>query len=208
MNWLSFSSFSYSFQLLRHTARFSMRRGDFRCYVAVAVVMLILFVIYKKGPVTITSKHDFQTLASTKLQLPTQLKPSSCKGDVLLKKRVSVIVSSQAKEGGVLAECVNSIVAYTDHMLLDEIIISIDSQITKKNQDLLTQQFAAYHSLVSVTQGPTEHRIKNKLLAGHMAKGDVVVFIDDNVVVSSDYLNPLLEALQDQPQVCNSYVQF
>ena len=44
-------------------------------------------------------------------------------------------------------------------------------------------------------------RIKNKLVMGHMATGDVIMFIDDSVVVTANYMAPLLGVLHDHPEV-------
>lgn len=186
-----------------------MRRGDTKFYAAVVIVVVIIVIVLRSNKQT----NDFRAIAHDKLQLVSRSAPSSCgSGNVGIvtatTKRISVIVSTQAKEDAVITQTVNSILAHTNPVLLEEVIVVTDKHVTKDKKKLIVKEFSSYHPLVLVVDGESQERITNKFVTGHIAKGEIVVFIDDTVVVTSGYLLPLLEALQDHQEVTTIILVF
>lgn len=184
------------------SSKIGMRmRKDAKFYV-VAIILVALIYLAIKGT---SSKHDFRKAAKSKLQLTSEQKapPSSCDHHELTAEdvKVSIVVSTKANEDAVITQTVNSVLAHTDPSLLLEVLIAVDKMVTKDRLQLLTQEFAEYSPLVTIMHGQTGDRLKNKFVVGHSAKGNVIVFIDDTVVVTENYLNPLLETLKDHPEV-------
>lgn len=179
-----------------------VRRADCRFYITVTVLVLIVLVVWQLfKPLKV---YDFSQVALNKLQLTSGSKPSSCGNagfDTASSVRVSVVVSTQASEDAVITQTVNSILAHTDPALLEQIIIATDKRITEERRQLIIKEFAEYEPLVTIVNGNSEERLSNKLVTGHIARGDVVVFIDDTVVVTDGYLPPLLSVLRDHPEV-------
>lgn len=185
----------------------NMRRGDIRTYAVLAVIVLTVIIIYKFSR---PEKVDYRLSASGKLQLSSSVsKPSSCvKEDksMVSGKTVSVVISTQANEEAVITQTVNSIIAHSDPNVLLEIIIAVDSKVSDDHLTLLNHEFEEYKDLVTIMQGKSDIRIKNKLVMGHTAKGDIIFFIDDSVVVTANYLSPLIEVLQEHPEVSTIYL--
>ena len=179
-----------------------MRRSDIRFYAILALVVITIVIIYKSSRPRV---HDFREKARAQLQLSSGVvQPSNCPAEdksTEYGKSVSVIVSTQAGEEAVITQTVNSIIAHTDPKILQEIIIAVDAKVSEDHLVLLQKEFSGYEVLVKILQGHSDMRIKNKLVMGHMATGDVIMFIDDSVVVTANYMAPLLGVLHDHPEV-------
>lgn len=179
-----------------------MRRTDIRFYAILAVVVITVIIVVKYSrPHT----QDFRALAHAKLQLSTSnLQPVGCEKEDdshLYEKTLSVVISTKAEEEAVITQTVNSILAHTNPQVLNEIIIATDTKVTEDKLVLLKKEFAEYHPLIKILNGQSDNRLKNKLVVGHVATGDVVMYVDDTVVVTANYLSPLLATLQGQAEV-------
>lgn len=179
-----------------------IRRTDKRFYGVVFGLVVVVFIGWRLSR---PKAYDFRELAQSKLQLASGSKSDSCNNAEFHWKpsmKVSVVVSTQAKEEAVISQTISSILAHTEPFLLQEILIATDKHIGEDKTQLLIREFSAYEPIVRIANGNGEERLTNKLVIGHLAKGDIVVFVDDTVVVTPNYLSPLLAALQDHPEVC------
>ena len=183
-----------------------LRRVDARFYAVIAVLLFIVLLMWgTSGP---PKTQDFRIAAKDKLQLASGSRSDSCRNaDAELKvptARVSFVVTTQTKEEAVVTQTINSILAHTDPKFIEEIILVTEKTIIKEKLELLKTEFLDYESVVKIVHGHSTHRLANKLVVGHLAEGDIVVFIDDTVVVTDGYLQPLLAALDGHPEVQNT----
>lgn len=172
-------------------------------FYAVLGLLLVIVVMWRWST---SNYYDFSMIAKGRVQLASGLRSESCKeipDDVAAAAavRLSVIVSTEASEEAVITQTINSIIAYTDPSLLEEVIIATDKSMTEEHRQLLLNEFAHYRPIIHIADGHAENRLKNKLVVGHLARGNIVVFIDDTVVVSDGYLLPLIGVLKQHPEV-------
>lgn len=172
------------------------------------VLLIYLATRLFRGPAV----ADFRKLAKSNIQIVVNKDEDNCQADdelevVRLSKlySVSVIISAHPLEDSVISQTVYSVIAHSDPRLLKEVIISDHGRLKDDHMTLLRHEFSEYESLIKLMSSPSDKRLKNKLLVGHAAAGNVVLYMDDTVVASDGFLVPLLQALEKHPEVISMH---
>lgn len=172
----------------------------------VAGFTFIAFILSRiKSPIKSEVVQDLRSPQVQNLVVFKDNKPSSCT-DSDTTSTVSVIISadSSSVSHSCLTRAVYNVIGNTESSLLEEVIItSAARDLPARLKDVISSITQKYSSLVKYADRLSfDNKLTNKfLVAQAVAKGSVLVFLDETVLVSAGYLTPLLHALSVHPQV-------
>lgn len=182
-----------------------MRRTDYRFMGVVALLIIIIYLVTMKKKTVV----DLRPVAKDRLNIVTNTKPTSCPAEseaqvikLAEEYSVSVVIFVHSLSESVISQTVYSVISHSDPRLLKEIIIANHGELEQSKFQMIQAEFKDYDPLIKVMSSGSKTEARNKLHVGLVAEGDVVVFLDDNVVVSDGFLVPLLEAIDRKSQVC------
>jgi glycosyltransferase involved in cell wall biosynthesis len=133
---------------------------------------------------------------------PPDARPSSCPKDLTLDSKatetVSIIIPYLNEEWFRIEATMQSLIKYTDMRFVREIMWISDGNSPDK---VFASEIRQMHSKVSVHENPKNlGLIFTKMEAVKRARGDVLMFLEPHVVVTSGWLEPLLKRLIEEPK--------
>jgi len=187
----------------------SMRRSDIRCcrIIIISASILTLYLVAHGGFPRPHAVEVFNDTAKDLLLNDYLVKNMPGCDNVIPDVYLTVIVRANlAEDISTLTQTVASIMTHTNPHILDRIYVLIDETVGAAHVNVLYDQLAVFKSIVKVIELNTVHSLRRILEIGAKnSKGNVVLFLTDEVILAPGYLNALAKLLHDHPKVSRSY---
>lgn len=178
-----------------------MRRSDARCLqiLVLSALILSLYLIAHRGFPRPT--QDFGEIARKLLQYEYKANRLAC-GSSTAKSSLTVIVQANLNEQSMLTQTVASVLASTDAYTIEKVYILIDHTVNEEHRTLILKNMDGFGSTVDIVELGTKHSLRSTLeIAAEKATGDTVLMLTDGVILSPNYLPPLIQKLKEYPEV-------